>query len=87
LVALTIAAMVPSPLGYWPPLTLVLWGLVGDPRSPIEAATSIMGGAALLGLYTAVIFAILSAFQWALWRAMKAMSASNRHAISQLREK
>ena len=87
LVALTVAAFLPSPLGYWPPLSLILWGLVGDPRSLFEAAAFILGGTALLGAYTAIVFAILSGFQWGLWRAMKAMVASNRHTISELRRK
>ena len=84
LVALTLAALLPSPRGYWPPLTLILWGLIGDPLSLLEAAASVAGGAALLALYTAAIFGGLTALQWAFSRGMRAMAASNRRALSRL---
>lgn len=84
LVALTVALLLPSPLGYWAPLTVILWGLVGDPRSRSEAAASAFGGAALIALYTAAIFVALTGLQWALSRVMQAMAASNKRAISNL---
>jgi hypothetical protein len=84
LVALTLAALLPSPPGYWSPLTLILWGLIGDPRSFLEATASVAGGAALLAAYAAVIFGGLTALQWAASRAMQHMAESNRRAISKL---
>jgi hypothetical protein len=84
LVALTLAALLPSPPGYWPPLTLILWGLLGNPRSLLEATASVAGGAALLAVYTAAIFGGLAALQWVASRAMRGIAASNKRAISRL---
>jgi hypothetical protein len=51
-VAAFTALFIPSPFGMMPPLSLLLWGLVGDPRGFIEALASVAAGAGLLAIYT-----------------------------------
>jgi len=46
------AFVIPSPFGIMRPASLLLWGLVGDPRSFTEALASIGAGVALLAAYT-----------------------------------
>lgn len=58
LVAFAFAVLIPSPFGGWPPISLLLWGLVGDPQSGMETLGSIGGGAGLLAIYTAALFGV-----------------------------
>ncbi len=54
-----IALVVPSPLGQWRPFTLVMWSLFGDPASPAEAWGGLLGGLAVLAIYTVVVRAFI----------------------------
>ncbi len=57
--ALVAALFVPSPFGYMSATSIFLWGLVGDPNSPLEAAQGVVGGAGLLTAYTLIGYALL----------------------------
>jgi hypothetical protein len=56
-----LAFAIPSPQGYWSAGSIFLWGMVGDPHGPGEPWASVLGGAALLTLYTCAIRGIIGA--------------------------
>ena len=82
--AAAIAVVLPAPFGYWRPISLILWGLVGDPRSWLEALESILAGVALGGAYWLVILGLLTGCERAALRAMRAMAAKNRRTLESM---
>jgi len=67
LVGFGVAVLIPSPFGGWPPISLLLWGLFGDPQSGMETLEFIGGGGILLAFYTAVVFLVWTlATRWVL---------------------
>ena len=66
-ISTVLALFVPSPFGYWPAGSILMWGLVGDPSGPGEPFTSVVAGGAFVALYAWIIGktlgAVLAAFR------------------------
>lgn len=60
LIALFLAVQIPSPRGWWRPVSLILWGLAGDPDSRMQAVGLILVGVSLLAIYTSIGYWLLT---------------------------
>jgi hypothetical protein len=67
-IAFAFAVLIPSPFGGWPPISLLLWGLMGDPQSGTQAIAFMFGGAGLLAAYTSILFVTITLT----WRGLTA---------------
>ena len=68
--AVLLATALPSPAGWWPPISLILWALIGDPRSTTDAFGSLFLGLCLLAAYATVIFWLLRLVELGLRRVV-----------------
>jgi hypothetical protein len=76
LLSLLIAGWFPSPVGSWMPISILLWGLVGDPNGFWDAARCVLFGGGMLAAYAAIVF-------MALRYALKAVGVAvkGRHGV------
>jgi hypothetical protein len=63
LLSVGMAAYLPAPWMRWSPLSLLLWGLIGDPASIQEAVASAALGGTLLVTYAAAIYCVLKGLE------------------------
>jgi hypothetical protein len=56
-----LAFMVPAPRGLWPPESIILWSLIGDPQSNLERFGGLLVGVLWLGAYGGVFYALITA--------------------------
>ena len=58
--AAMLAFMVPAPRGYWPPESIILWSLIGDPQSAAECVGGLVLGTVWLGAYGVAFYALIT---------------------------
>jgi hypothetical protein len=66
-----IAAMIPPVTGTLSPVTVILWSLLGDPPSRLEAFGGLALGVAWLGAYTVLGYAVLTGLGVIITRGMR----------------
>ena len=55
-----LALFVPTPFGGWPPVSIILWGLVGDPPSSLVGLGYAIGGVAVCATYALTAYGSLA---------------------------